>query len=520
MRKLISKLTAFVTALALALTMAGLQTVTAKAAVTANEATGGTLTVGTTEEAADISIYRIVEVKVTDDGALVYNWNEAVESWVNNEYSKYANPEDFNADLEEEVIKSFYTRLAAAIDNGDVNISPAATESSVTGSHSFTGLNAGNYLVVVKGSTYLYTASAGTVMPTQDADDKYTTTAGSADVEVKNQKISVEKEVTGENGQDQLTNGVSVGDTVSWAVYYDIPDYGDNTINKEYYVYDYLPADGSLALNDGSIKIYGYTAANGGDREEVKEELNSPVYTAIALNNSEILGKLQLDENAFAQGGFLYSFSYSAISKYEQILVEYDTTVTDQATVKSEGKNTAGIRYSKPTGDSYGESETKVDVPDPYGTVITKVDKNDSNKKLTGAIFEVYEADGADPIKFVKMSDGYYRKAAAGEESPVTKLEVGSEGEMLGILKFDGVAAGTYVLKETKAPDDYNLPADTITLTIRADVDNGYTVLTVSNTASFTLPSTGGMGTVIFTVIGILLMAAGYLLFLGRKKKA
>ena len=103
-----------------------------------------------------------------------------------------------------------------------------------------------------------------------------------------------------------------------------------------------------------------------------------------------------------------------------------------------------------------------------------------------------------------------------------------------------GLDAGTYTLEETKAPDGYNLLADTIDVTITPKVKDGienadctvsltgadgaltevdgYTV-EVLNTTGTQLPGTGGMGTTLFTAGGLLILcAAGAFLYFNRKR--
>ena len=121
-------------------------------------------------------------------------------------------------------------------------------------------------------------------------------------------------------------------------------------------------------------------------------------------------------------------------------------------------------------------------------------------------------------------------------------------------LTLSGLDVGTYILKETKAPAGYNLPSRTFSVTITDDKtisagnDNtattdtpngkpeytpnedgadetdradGYECINITNTKGFTLPTTGGMGTVLFTAGGVVLMGAGLVLlvvFLRRRR--
>ena len=106
----------------------------------------------------------------------------------------------------------------------------------------------------------------------------------------------------------------------------------------------------------------------------------------------------------------------------------------------------------------------------------------------------------------------------------VVELESGTDG----YVNINGLAAGTYTLEETKAPDGYNILKDTITITVNQkdgtkeilsnnEATNG-TVKVLNNKGSL-LPSTGGMGTtLIYLIGGALVLGSG--IVLANKKRA
>lgn len=91
------------------------------------------------------------------------------------------------------------------------------------------------------------------------------------------------------------------------------------------------------------------------------------------------------------------------------------------------------------------------------------------------------------------------------------------------MLTLSGLDAGTYYLTETKAPDGYNKLGSPVKITITdtdpngivddgtggADGADGYVEQTVENSDGFQLPTTGGIGTILFTAGGVLLMGLG-----------
>ena len=153
--------------------------------------------------------------------------------------------------------------------------------------------------------------------------------------------------------------------------------------------------------------------------------------------------------------------------------------------------------------------------------------KVDTNKKpLNGAEFQLLKVtsagkEGAEatktPINVVKVTDGEYKVALDEEDVATTTLVVATNGT----LKVTGLADGNYEFKETKAPTGYKVNSDNKAFTITANeaaevtVDAGEFV----NTKLSSLPSTGGMGTYLFTIIGVVVMAgAAGAFFISRRK--
>ena len=117
-----------------------------------------------------------------------------------------------------------------------------------------------------------------------------------------------------------------------------------------------------------------------------------------------------------------------------------------------------------------------------------------------------------------------YRPAKASDTDKVTEVETPATG----IIEFTGLKAGAYYLKETFAPKGYNKLSDPVKVTINATINkttgaleswtvNGSAptadvtvpVVKIENKKGALLPDTGGMGTVLFTVFGVLIVALG-----------
>ncbi|MEO2302836.1 SpaA isopeptide-forming pilin-related protein, partial [Bifidobacterium longum] len=193
------------------------------------------------------------------------------------------------------------------------------------------------------------------------------------------------------------------------------------------------------------------------------------------------------------------------------------------------------IEYSNDPA-SNGTGTTKEDKTYTYtfNFDIEKVNAVDHNDKLKGAQFELQRENGT-KINLVKVSDGVFRPAKGTETVADDKTVVTDNN---GKLQFTGLKEGTYKVKEIKAPTGYNLLKDPITVTISATYDEntgileswkvnnanaqGTTVpvITVENNKGVTLPETGGMGTVLFTVFGVAIVALGATWYVKSNRKS
>ena len=229
--------------------------------------------------------------------------------------------------------------------------------------------------------------------------------------------------------------------------------------------------------------------------------------------------------------------------------MKYKAVVNENAFTVDDLGNSAFAGYQTDPYDenSYIPGDGDKEYVYTYGIDLTKMDKAD-HSVLAGAEFELRETDSQSAaLEFVEVSSGVYRPAKADgtDTATVTTLKVSAGGK----LQIQGIDAGTYYLRETKAPAGYVLPdkdvvivlkdtepdgvLDNSTVTIQesdvASVDSvtisGHTILfhllnTSSTDNGFVLPTTGGAGTLIFSVIGIVLMGAAVVMVVvaGKKK--
>ena len=209
----------------------------------------------------------------------------------------------------------------------------------------------------------------------------------------------------------------------------------------------------------------------------------------------------------------------------KKIVVKYTAYINADAIVGQAIPNSATVDYStSPDGIQTGTSNPDVTHQYTFGFQLKKTDSADT--PLAGAVFELRHKETGAVIELVKVEEGVYRLKLDGDNSSVNEVTTGANG----IIKFQGLAAGTYYLVETKAPEGYNKLAKPIKITIADTTADGTTPswtvamndgrgttgsegnlpeIQVQNNKGVLLPETGGMGTVIFTVAGIAIIAGG-----------
>lgn len=198
------------------------------------------------------------------------------------------------------------------------------------------------------------------------------------------------------------------------------------------------------------------------------------------------------------------------------ITITYTATINQNALTIDNAKNTASLDY----GNNTETNSTEVEPPVIHTAKITVTKVDNKNQPLAGAGFILKNADGK-----------YYNKANdTGSITWVDNIDNATEltttdAENGNVVVFDGLGAGTYTLEEKTVPDGYNKAENDTNMTVTiANTDlteNIGTVekpVTVTNNAGAVLPSTGGIGTTIFYVLGGVLIVAAVVLLVTRKR--
>ena len=513
---------------------------------TANAADNATLTVSTTDAkfaGKTVNAYKMFSATVSGDGkavsyTLTDEWkpffkdstasglagNDVTDANVSDKAYDYVSGLKNNASA----LAAFATKASNWAQTKANNITAGATAkvsaAATDGKYlaTFTGLDYGYYVVAVPGATVADTKSQYATLVSVDK--------AHVDFNIKGALPTVDKKVqVGSTGKDAAD--AKIGDTLTFTLTSTIPDmsaYSTYTFN-----FNDTLSKGLTFKQVDSVKVEGANSSltEGTDYTVTKSETTDNTLLTVAMKDF----KTRQQANAG-----------------KTITVTYTATLNKDAVVGGAGNvNSATIQYSNnPSTDGTGESEPSKVRVFTYGFTVDKYtgdEYTDGAARLPGAKFTLAPKNG-DPMSFVKVKDGnatenaVYRVATDDEKTSTTITTTTTIiTPASGKVDFQGLKNGEYTLTETEAPAGYNKLASAIgvkvegqndgTDTMNATVhitynnDNGSNydktaskgVIPVRNKSGVVLPGTGGMGTIAFTVIGVLVIALGAAWTLKRK---
>ena len=379
-------------------------------------------------------------------------------------------------------------------------------------------------------------------------------------ITLKANRPQILKQIKKHNEEYGKGTSVSIGDTVTFKITTVVPSHTLYT-DYTYYVEDVMH-DG-LVLDVDSIKVYQNDIELEGD------------FTLTTTGLSEGVD-FKVDFTALMNDDDKYEIG-------DELVIIYDAKVTNAIQAQKANQNTAKLTYSNdPTAPTSTGSVSDVANVYSYQFVFTKFAEDThgvlTNVRLAGAefkLFRVVEGQEDQLITFTTIEKTHESTEEGGQATTYTQYVVaeGSTGSIdtltthnkgeatislghlnmgghLGDVSIFGLAEGTYKLVETKAPDGYVIAdkpfkikiEDQIgelgsvgTLTVTGQYDgaignivntNGIaeSILTVwaeiTNRPGSALPETGGIGTTLFTVLGVILMAGAVAFFISRKRNS
>lgn len=379
-------------------------------------------------------------------------------------------------------------------------------------------------------------------------------------ITLKANRPQILKQIKKHNEEYGKGTSVSIGDTVTFKITTVVPSHTLYT-DYTYYVEDVMH-DG-LVLDVDSIKVYQNNIELEGD------------FTLTTTGLSEGVD-FKVDFTALMNDDDKYEIG-------DELVIIYDAKVTNAIQAQKANQNTAKLTYSNdPTAPTSTGSVSDVANVYSYQFVFTKFAEDThgvlTNVRLAGAefkLFRVVEGQEDQLITFTTIEKTHESTEEGGQATTYTQYVVaeGSTGSIdtltthnkgeatislghlnmgghLGDVSIFGLAEGTYKLVETKAPDGYVIAdkpfkikiedqigelgsVGTLTVTGQYDGEIGNIVNTngiaesiltvwaeITNRPGSALPETGGIGTTLFTVLGVILMAGAVAFFISRKRNS
>ena len=507
----------------------------------------GTITVKGVESTATVMAYKVIEAQYGNNGGSFSGYNSLYPSVIANDR--------LQADLD--ITRDDLNKLADAV-NADTT-KTAISMAYANGSWTAT-VKPGTYLVLVTNAetniynpmvvSVYYTNEDGTTNDLHEGELKIE--EGGATAKVSGQP-KVDKVITSGNGTDK-GNSANVGDRVSYKVSVNpVPNY--NGTNPKLNVVDTL--DKGLQYTDESLNVVVKSANTDGTDKAL---VAGKDYTFTPSTND---GKTVLTVD-FVVGGKYTLNAYAG----KVVEITYNATLTSDATLNDNANvNDVTLNYtrdSKTNGNDGSDNDKTytytfdIDgaATGTTGIINKKGDKATDTEGLNDATFALYKAEQL-------KEDGSFK----GDPYKITTSE--TQGDKKGQLHFTGLAAGTYYLQETAAPNGYSVNTTIFKVVIEASyyqkgetlpkdkevgmlkswtvkvgeginatgdalkevanftVNNEGTMtraenggMNIQNTSISSLPSTGGIGTTIFTIVGCgIMIAAAGLFFTSRRKE-
>ena len=572
MKKLVSRFMAVLMAMTMILSMS----MTAFAADAA-DAPKGTLTVNNTVEGKTLDLYQIFTATKSGEN-VAYTLNSAYEGFFKNntripgsesltgealsEAAYNYVKEQVGANGEAATAKTFAKDVLGWILDSKNHITATKTVNTTATSTVVSDLAYGYYLVYPKGATDTSTAPGNQTYTS--AASLVSITADTATINMKSNYPTVDKKII----PAQSGSGITVGAIVdaSWDGSHQMELDDEN--NPEDTIAPHSESDekkaGDFGIGDTVTyqltskvpDMTGYNSYTFKFSDTLSKGLDLKEVLSVKVGNTTLTAKksgtntyaLAYDQAKRTLTVTLNDF-YNSYKNHtgETITVVYTATLNKDAVIgMNPNTNKAVVEYSNdPTTGGTGTSEPSIVDVHTFDFTIYKYYLKDQNNKedktaLAKAEFELYKgntegtaADEQAKVNIVDEGEGVYRQATADEAKATgfTSAKIVSDAD--GKVLVKGLDAGTYYLRETKAPEGYNKLLSDIKVEIKANYDpktgklksysvdytyNGTTTtgkeikdtktspeVAVENKTGAQLPSTGSKGALMVTLAGIVL---------------
>lgn len=437
---------------------------------------------GTTEAPVDVKIVQAVTLVQDENG----NQSWDIADWAAPYFTDNKGVVTLNEGINLEQLKNAVADLTS--DTGRYITSQSVTGQTCT----FSNVPIGTYVVLATDSKVDYSLM---VAETYDEDAQYMQAENDV-VNAKHGNFNVDK-----SADDTFA---ARGEEVTFTVKFSIPRFEASAIgNPTAFTFSDKPIGleitGVESITKGGAPVVDDGQAPQGSWNEGTYTINLTDYVDIAGNTDA--GK--------------------------QVVIIYKATVTSEEGVTWTETNNGNTSYWSNTANvSTPDTEYTPGEEKGYTGIIDVTKYNlDKSKTLAGAKFELYAVANKDewseeiePIQFIEVGadSGIYKKAENGEVGAVTEVEVSEKGK----LRLIGLEEDDYWLKETAAPLGYTIDENGTPVTVEEnETSNVFVKEDVLNTKLSSLPSTGGIGTTIFTIGGCVIMVTAAGLYFATRKK-
>ena len=473
--KLIKKIAAIMFAFMMVVSMS----CNVKAEEGASPETTGTLTINGVKENQTYKLYKVLDLESFsgDNYSYKVGWEKFFST--GGEGKKYIsinenNYAEWNTNKDEATVRAFAQK---ALEYANSNtLTPVKNITTTKGQNSIeeTGLALGYYLL---------DSSVGTLCSLSSSQPNVT-------INEKNDVPSVDK--TFDDGK--TTNNASIGDVITF----------NTIVNVKQGAQGYVLHD---TMSKG-LKL----------NQQLDDSNDKPVL--VSKDNHQMLQYGTDFVFSETTDGFTIKFSDDFLKQYEDkeytLLVMYSATLTDAAVIGGKGNtNETYLKYGVNSESNHSTTKT-------YTFKITVFKYTGTDTPLSGAKFQLYTDEQCKNEVNVKLDGTDYLVGSTDTNKNVMTSPV-STGE----FTIKGLKAGTYYLKEIKAPKGYNLLAKAIKVVITDDGQvqvkktEGLTNVDrveVKNNSGTLLPSTGGAGTTMIYLVGALLVLGSGVVLASKRR--
>lgn len=439
--------------------------------------------------------YKIIDLTYDQDtNNYTRTWNNDFEQYF---ISKgYNNVEEFLEISDESVRKALFAGLLNFINNEypqsnggiefrepDLSVVTAGSENNIM----FSNVQMGAYYIIPQATKDVYQTMVIPVEPTVDeTNQEYVLEQKTIDA--KKSEISID--ITSNK------NSATINDIVKFTITVDLPStYQEDGKNRIINIQNIIEPGFEIVANSQTVQIV---------RNETPIDADPNSYDLAIQNNTQL--NFSIEDSQYA-GNWIGA---------QKLIITYDAKLTKDAPIttindgiKDAIDNNVVLEYSifpYQSGNLQVEKTDKVSV-ETYGIRIHKVALSENTKiSLANASFKLYSnPECTDVIADIVLD----------ENGNFIENDVATTDEN-GIALFQRLAEGTYYIKETKAPSGYTLDSTPKTITISSDniETDGFEKIEIENSKGILLPTTGGRGAMIITIVGMLLIIISIVLLI------